>query len=78
MLFSKEAYKMKFYIREWSDSTIVLMTESGHVLSYFSSIKDALNACSEWYDVNVSEKKYEVTVQYRKPAHGFASMPAYA
>jgi len=69
---------MKFYIREWNDSTIVLMTEAGHVLSYFSSVKDALHACSEWYDVNVCEKKYEVTVQYRKPAHGYTSMPAYA
>jgi len=69
---------MKFYIREWSDNTIVLMTETGHVLAYFSSIKDALTACSEWYDMNVSERKYEVTVQYRKPAHGYASVPVYA
>ena len=69
---------MKFYIREWNDNTIVLMTEAGHVLSYFSSIKDALQVCSEWYEVNVTEKRYEVTVQCRKPVHGYTSMPAYA
>jgi hypothetical protein len=70
--------EMKFYIREWSDNTIVLMTETGHVLSYFSTINDALHACSEWYDVNLSEKKYEVTVQYRKSVQAYESMPAYA
>jgi len=69
---------MRFYIREWSDDTIVLMTETGHVLSYFSTINDALHACSEWYDVNLSEKKYEVTVQYKKSAQVNASVPAYA
>ena len=69
---------MKFYIREWSDNTIVLMTEAGHVLSYFSTINDALHACSEWYDVNLSEKKYEVTVQYKKSVQAYESMPAYA
>lgn len=69
---------MKFYIREWSDNTIVLMTETGHVLSYFSSINEALHACSEWYGMNLGEKKYEVTVQYRKPAHGFESIAACA
>jgi len=68
---------MRFYIREWSDNTIVLMTETGHVLSYFSTINEALHACSEWYDVNVSEKKYEVTVQYRNPSLAYESMPAY-
>jgi len=68
---------MRFYIREWSDNTIVLMTETGHVLSYFSTVNEALLACSEWYDVNVSEKKYEVTVQYRNPALVYESTPAY-
>jgi len=69
---------MKFFIREWSDNTIVLMTETGHVLSYFSTINEALHACSEWYDVNLGEKKYEVTVQYRKSDQMVESMPAYA
>jgi len=73
---TKEEGGMKFYIREWNDSTIVLMTEAGHVLSYFNSIKDALNACSEWYDINISEKKYEVTIQYRKSSQNYSSVAA--
>ena len=69
---------MKFYIREWSKGTIVLMTEAGHVLSYFSSISEALDACSEWYSSNSNEEKYEVTVQYRQQDQEYASVQAYA
>lgn len=58
---------MKFFIREWSEDTVVLMTEAGHMLSYFGSVQEALHACSEWYSINLDEKKYEVTVQYRQP-----------
>lgn len=57
---------MKFCIREWSENTVVLMTESGHVLSYFNSINEALDACSQWYSSNMSELKYSVAVQYRE------------
>ena len=56
---------MKFYIREWSDKTIVLMTESGNVLSYFTSVGEALNACEEWYCSNTGEMQHEVQVQYK-------------
>lgn len=56
---------MKFCIREWSENTVVLMTESGHVLSYFVSVSEALEACSQWYDSNASELKLNVCVQYR-------------
>ena len=69
---------MKFFIREWSESTVVLMTETGHVLSYFSSVSEALNACSEWYDVNLGEKKYEVTVQYKQNSQDYTSVAAFA
>ena len=57
---------MKFFVREWSEGTIVLMTEMGHVLAYFSSTIEALKACDEWYKYNSIEKKQEVTVQYLK------------
>ena len=69
---------MKFYIREWSEKTIVLMTDSGHVLSYFPSIGDALNACADWYSTNTSEQKYEVFVQYRNNNDDYASIAAVA
>jgi hypothetical protein len=62
----KEETKMKFCIREWSENTVVLMTDSGHVLSYFNSINEALDACSQWYSNNVSELKYSVTVKYKE------------
>ena len=74
----KEEMAMKFFIREWSKNTVVLMTEGGHVLSYFSSVVEALDACSEWYDINQSEEKYEVMVQYRHTHNTYASVPAMA
>jgi len=69
---------MKFYIREWSEKTIVLMTENGHVLSYFSTISDALNACADWYNTNKTEQKYEVFVQYKQNNDDYASIAAVA
>ena len=69
---------MKFYIREWSEKTIVLMTDSGHVLSYLASISDALNACADWYNTNTNEQKYEVFVQYRNNKDDYASIAAVA
>jgi len=69
---------MKFCIREWSENTVVLMTEAGHVLSYFRSINEALDACSQWYDSNASELKYSVVVQHKEEvvAGRFASAAA--
>jgi len=57
---------MKFWIREWSENTVVLMTEAGHVLSYFRSINEALDACSQWYNSNAGELKYSVAVQHKE------------
>lgn len=57
--------EMKFCIREWSENTVVLMTEAGHVLSYFRSVGEALDACSLWYNSNADELKYNVVVQYK-------------
>jgi hypothetical protein len=53
---------MKFYIREWNEDTIVLITEMGHVLDYFSSTEEALKACDERYKFNAAEKRQEVTI----------------
>ncbi len=53
---------MKFHIRKWSEHTVVLMNDSGNVLSYFRSINEALDACSQWYDSNASELKQNVVV----------------
>lgn len=56
---------MKFFIREWSENTIVLMTETGNVLSYFTSVKDALNACEELYSRDLQEGKPEINIHCR-------------
>ncbi|MCW8936131.1 MAG: hypothetical protein OQK98_15570 [Gammaproteobacteria bacterium] len=56
---------MKFCIREWSENTAVLMTEAGFVLSYFGSVNEALDACSQWYACNASELKHNVCVLYK-------------
>ena len=69
---------MRFYIREWSENTIVLMTETGHVLSYFTSIAEALSVCDEWYRSNVKETKFEVMVQYKQADCSYASIPLVA
>lgn len=66
---------MKFYIREWSKNTIVLMTEGGHVLAYFHTIAEALDACSEWYSKNQQEQKYEVMIQYKQGKETCSSVP---
>ena len=53
---------MKFYIKEWNDQTVTLMTEHGNVLGYSPSIFDALTACDEWYMYNNNEPRHEVKV----------------
>ena len=68
---------MKFFIREWNEDTIVLMTEMGHVLAYFSSTAEALKACDEWYRFNDAEQKQEVTVQYLKPDMNYESIAVF-
>ena len=65
---------MKFYIREWNEDTIVLMTEMGHVLAYFSSTEEALKACDEWYKFNDAEKRQEVTILNLKPDMNYESI----
>jgi hypothetical protein len=56
---------MKFYIKEWDDQTVSLMTEMGHVLGYFPSVYDALQTCDEWYRYNTKELQHEVMVHSR-------------
>ena len=56
---------MKFYVKEWGDQTVTLMTEMGHVLGYFPSIYEALNTCEEWYKHNRKEPAHEVMVHSR-------------
>ena len=53
---------MKFHIKKLNDNTITLMTESGYVLAYFSSVLEALSVCDEWYFANDREHKYEVVI----------------
>jgi len=64
---------MKFFIREWSESTIVLMTETGNVLSYFTNVGDALNACEEWYSSNSRDLRHEVQVDCKQTVNQHSS-----
>ncbi|VAW66068.1 hypothetical protein MNBD_GAMMA10-1218 [hydrothermal vent metagenome] len=67
---------MKFFIREWSENTIVLMTESGNVLSYFSNVEEALNACEKLYCGDLQEDKPEISVCYRQDVNDQGSAVA--
>jgi hypothetical protein len=59
---------MKFYIKEWDDQTVSLMTSMGHVLGYFPSVYDALQTCEAWYQHNKKEPQHEVLVHSRDTA----------
>jgi hypothetical protein len=37
-----------FYIKEWPDDTVTLMTETGHVIWTFDSVEDAIAGLREW------------------------------
>ncbi|MHB8623151.1 MAG: hypothetical protein ACYC9J_10480 [Sulfuricaulis sp.] len=39
---------MKFFIKEWPDTTATLMTEYGQVIWTFSCMRAAIEACAEW------------------------------
>jgi hypothetical protein len=49
---------MNFYIKEWPDETVTLLTEFGRVVWTFASVEEALEIC---HDIEVCEKpKYSV------------------
>lgn len=51
---------MKFYIKQWSDQTVSLMTELGDVLAYFSSVQDAMQVCTAWNLFNEKDACHEI------------------
>jgi len=51
---------MQFYIKEWSDCTVSLMTGTGQVLAYFPSVTEALDAIKGWYQFNDMQPQAEV------------------
>lgn len=38
---------MNFYIKEWPDNTVTLMTEFGRVVWTFASVEEAMGICHE-------------------------------
>lgn len=40
---------MKYYLKEWTDDSVSLMDEQGHVVGNFMSIEDAIEAY-DWYE----------------------------
>lgn len=56
---------MKFYVKEWDDQTVTIMTEMGQVLGYFPSVYDAMQTCEQWYRYNNKEPQHEVGVYQR-------------
>ena len=69
---------MKFYIREWSNNAVVLMTEGGHVLSSFTSIHEALEMCEQWYSSHHQEIKQDIMIQYKQKKSDYISIPVRA
>lgn len=67
---------MQFYIKEWDDETVSLMTEMGHVLAYFPSIYEALTACEEWYFANDNELKFDVKIHKQSSSFDLQSLHA--
>ncbi len=43
---------MKFYIKEWPDSSATLMTDTGNYLYTFNSLDVAKQVCKDWYHLN--------------------------
>lgn len=39
---------MHFYLKEWPDDTVTLMTETGHVIWTFDSVEAAIAGWREW------------------------------
>lgn len=54
---------MKFYIKQWDDSRVSLMTELGDVLASFSSIQDAMRVCAAWNLFNENDAFHNVLIQ---------------
>jgi hypothetical protein len=39
---------MRFFLKEWPDETVTLMTETGHVIWTFDSVEAAIAGWREW------------------------------
>jgi hypothetical protein len=39
---------MRFYLKEWPDDTVTLMTETGRVIWTFDSVEGAIAGLREW------------------------------
>lgn len=53
---------MQFYIKEWSDCTVSLMTGTGQVLASFPSVMEAMATIKAWYQFNDIEPQDEVMI----------------
>jgi hypothetical protein len=39
---------MRFYLKEWPDDTVTLMTETGRIIWTFDSVEDAIAGLNDW------------------------------
>lgn len=39
---------MRFYLKEWPDDTVTLMTETGRIIWIFDSVENAIAGLREW------------------------------
>ena len=53
---------MKFTVNQHHSTSVSLLTDTGYMLGYFTSIDEALDTCNEWYSTNSREQKYDVKV----------------
>lgn len=51
---------MIFYMKEWANKSVTLMTEDGVALSHFASAKEAREILRDWYSAHEGEVQYHI------------------
>jgi hypothetical protein len=63
---------MRFYLKEWPDDTVTLMTETGRIIWTFDSVEDAIAGLNDW-EPPVARMPLEVAPRKSKPALNVAA-----
>jgi hypothetical protein len=58
---------MRFFIKEWPDDTVTLMTEDGRVVWTFDSVEAAIAGCREWDGAPPTQRPARSRVRTRHP-----------
>lgn len=58
---------MRFFIKEWSDDTVTLMTDQGQVIWTFDSVPSAIRGAREWAGYAENESPFPRDEQPARP-----------